>query len=140
MHEWALAEAVVESVLEAVKKERFTSVKEVDISLGELQDIEIEIFEFALKNLMEKEDIFRHTKINLRVEKTLFRCRACGNEWSLKETKDIDKDVREAIHFLPELSHSFIRCSKCGSPDFEVVKGRGVSIDSIRGEIDGSEN
>ena len=140
MHEWALAEAVVESVLEAVRKEKLTSVEEIDISLGELQDIEIEIFEFALKNLMEKEDILRHTKINLKVEKTLFRCRACGNEWSLKKTKDIDKDVKEAIHFLPELSHSFLKCPKCGSPDFEVVKGRGVSIDSIRGEIDGSEN
>ena len=130
----------MESVLEAVRKEKLTSVEEIDISLGELQDIEIEIFEFALKNLMEKEDILRHTKINLKVEKTLFRCRACGNEWSLKKTKDIDKDVKEAIHFLPELSHSFLKCPKCGSPDFEVVKGRGVSIDSIRGEIDGSEN
>ncbi len=140
MHEWALAEAVVESVIEVARKEKFTSVKEISISLGELQDIEVEIFEFALKNLVGKSDLLKNAEIKLRIEETLLKCRACGKEWSLKETKNIDEDVREAIHFLPELSHSFIRCPYCGSMDFEIVKGRGVSVDSISGEKDGSEN
>lgn len=137
MHEWALAEAVVESVLEIAKKEGLTSVKEIYLSLGELQNIERDIFEFALGNLMEKDNIFKDAKVNIKIEKTLFRCRACGEEWDLKETGGLDRDTREAIHFLPEISHSFIRCPRCGSPDFDVVKGRGLTIDSVSGEKDG---
>ena len=41
------------------------------------------------------------------------------------------EETREAIHFLPEAAHAFVRCPSCGSPDFAVSKGRGVSIKSI---------
>ena len=43
-------------------------------------------------------------------------------------------DDLEAIHLLPETIHVYGRCPSCGSPDFEVVRGRGVSIGSVRGE------
>jgi hydrogenase nickel incorporation protein HypA/HybF len=38
---------------------------------------------------------------------------------------------REAVHFLPEAAHAYLRCPRCGSVDFDVAAGRGVSIVSI---------
>jgi hydrogenase nickel incorporation protein HypA/HybF len=45
----------------------------------------------------------------------------------------MDKEVSEAIHFVPEMAHVYIKCPSCGSPDFEVVEGRGVWLQSIKG-------
>jgi hydrogenase nickel incorporation protein HypA/HybF len=48
--------------------------------------------------------------------------------------RKIKDDEAEAIHFIPEVAFVHARCPKCGSPDFEILKGRGVSIASIKGE------
>jgi hydrogenase nickel incorporation protein HypA/HybF len=39
----------------------------------------------------------------------------------------MSQDVRESIHFLPESIYAYYRCPRCGSIDFEIVKGRGIS-------------
>ncbi|MDH5187030.1 MAG: hydrogenase/urease maturation nickel metallochaperone HypA, partial [candidate division WOR-3 bacterium] len=49
MHEWSLAEAVVATAIRAAEKEGLKEIIEIKIKLGELQQIEKEIFEFALK-------------------------------------------------------------------------------------------
>jgi hydrogenase nickel incorporation protein HypA/HybF len=51
MHEWALAEAVVSTVLKIAERERWRKVFEVRIQVGELQQIDREIFDFALSRL-----------------------------------------------------------------------------------------
>ena len=45
-------------------------------------------------------------------------------------------DISWPIHFVPELAHAYLRCPDCSSADFEVLGGRGVSIDAIEGERD----
>ncbi len=39
----------------------------------------------------------------------------------------------ESIHFIPEVAHTYIKCPKCGSPDFEIIKGRGIWLEKIKG-------
>ena len=51
-----------------------------------------------------------------------------------KKKKKLNEDESEAIHFIPEVFLVHTRCPKCGSPDFEITTGRGVSIASIKGE------
>ncbi len=51
MHEWALAEAVVKTAGEIAKQEGLKQVTEVTVKIGELQDVEREIFRFALAQL-----------------------------------------------------------------------------------------
>ena len=51
MHEWALAEGIIRTVIDYAKKHNAVSVKSIKIVLGELQDIEKEIVEFALNEL-----------------------------------------------------------------------------------------
>ena len=130
MHEWALAEAVVMSVVEYARSRGASRVKRVVVSLGELQAIDKEILSFALEELRKNAPI-PIDEFVLEEEEAVFRCRACGFEWRLRDVGDLGEEVREYIHFVPEVVHTYLRCPKCGSPDFEVVRGRGVRIKEV---------
>jgi hydrogenase nickel incorporation protein HypA/HybF len=130
MHEWALAEAVIATATQIAEKEKLKEVKEVTIKVGELQQVEKDILKFALSQL--KPDSFRNAKFHIIRAKTTLKCRVCGNTWLFKEQK-LDKDTAEAIHFVPEVAHAYIRCPKCGSPDFEIVEGRGIWLENVKG-------
>ena len=130
MHEWALAEAVISAASETAKKEGLKQVTEVKIKIGELQQIEPDIFEFALSQLKAKR--LKNAKFKVEQIRAKLRCRVCGNQWAFGEEK-LSKDTAEAIHFVPEIVHTYVSCQKCGSPDFEILEGRGVWLQSIRG-------
>jgi len=136
MHEWALAESILVTAVNAAEKEKIKKIKEIVIGLGELQQVEQDIFEFALGELIKDQgEILKDVKIKIKSEKSNFVCNNCQNHWSFDDLKKvIDEDESEAIHFIPEVALVHSRCPKCGSPDFEITKGRGVSILSIKGE------
>ena len=130
MHEWALAEAVIASVSDIVEREGFEEVEEVRIKVGELQQVEHDILKFALSQLRPAR--LEGTEFTIEVARAELRCRVCGNEWQFRK-EDLDEHAAEAVHFVPEIIHAYVRCPWCGSPDFEVSKGRGLWIESIRG-------
>jgi hydrogenase nickel incorporation protein HypA/HybF len=130
MHEWALAEAVIKTANEIAQKEGLKQVTEVTVKIGELQQIERPIFRFALSQLKPKN--FKNVKFHLETAKTTLKCRVCGTSWVFNKKK-MDKSTAEAIHFVPEVAHTYIKCPKCGSPDFEIVEGRGVWLETIKG-------
>ena len=66
MHEWALAESIVLTALDAAKKEKMKKITEIDIQIGELQQIEQDIFEFAI------EEIIKTTFTIIRISMTTF--------------------------------------------------------------------
>jgi len=130
MHEWALAEAVISTVSQIAEKEDLKEVAEVKIKVGELQQIELDILEFALSQL--KTSKLKNVKFHIKTVKAELKCRVCGCKWIFRKEK-INEEVAEAIHFIPEIAHTYIKCPKCGSPDFEIVKGRGIWLESVRG-------
>ena len=130
MHEWALAEAVITAASEIAKKEELKRVTEVTVKVGELQQIELDILKFALSQL--KPANFKNTMFRISRAKTTLKCRACGHMWLFKK-RELDADTAEAIHFVPEVAHTYIKCPKCGSPDFEIAEGRGVWLENIKG-------
>ena len=135
MHEWALADAVVSSVLDAVPGRDGRRVRSVRLLIGELQAVDREIFLFGLATLLEPCGI-SVDRFVIETRKAELSCGPCGNRWVLGEDPGLSDEHREAIHFLPEAAHAFVRCPRCGSADFSVVEGRGVSIGSI--ELEGS--
>ncbi|TFG64950.1 MAG: hydrogenase nickel incorporation protein HypA [Spirochaetales bacterium] len=137
MHEWALAESVVESVREECEKNGGRSVLSVKLLFGELQNIDKDIFfeglsEF-LADLPFSADVF-----HIETEPVLFACRACEREWGFADLKESGpaESEREAIHFIPESACAYIACPSCGVRDFSVKKGRGVTIEAIEIERD----
>jgi len=57
MHEWSLAEAVVETAIDIGKKNNFKTLSKIKIRIGELQQIEKDLFKYAI------EEIIRYTVI-----------------------------------------------------------------------------
>jgi hydrogenase nickel incorporation protein HypA/HybF len=135
MHEWALAEAVIATVIEESRKEGLQEVTKIKLKIGELQQMETEIFEFAVTEIAKVQgaSLLTNMKVEMDRERAVFRCRVCRNEWGFGETTGMSEEETEAIHFAPEVAHAYIRCPSCKSPDFEVLQGRGVTIESIKG-------
>ena len=136
MHEWALAEAVISSALKAAEQEGIREITGLRVNIGELQQIDVEVFEFALKEVSQPQrPMMGKAEIELKTEKAILKCRSCGHEWDFDEALNgLSEEEAEAIHFVPEVAHVYIRCPKCDSPDFEFMKGRGVWIESLEGE------
>lgn len=130
MHEWALAEAIISSIFKIAEEEGLKEVKEVRLSIGELQQVDKEILMFALSQM--KTGKLANAKFTLKTRRARFKCRVCGHNWFFKDMKAPD-DIKESIHFVPEVAYAYFRCPKCGSPDFDVSSGRGMWISSIRG-------
>ena len=130
MHEWALAESVVETVKKHAAQHSSARVVSVTLLFGELQKIDPDIFLSGLEMLLQ-EEAFRTDVFHLETEEAAFRCRACETEFRFADLPEIDEEEKEAIHFLPELAHTYMRCPGCGSPDFEVARGRGVTVKEI---------
>ncbi|UCF49843.1 MAG: hydrogenase maturation nickel metallochaperone HypA, partial [Thermoplasmatales archaeon] len=56
MHEWALAESILTTAVNAAEKEKIKKIKEIVVGLGELQQVEQDIFEFALGELIKEQN------------------------------------------------------------------------------------
>jgi hydrogenase nickel incorporation protein HypA/HybF len=130
MHEWALAEAIINAASEIAEKEGLKKITGVTVGIGEIQTIEPDILKFALSQL--KTAKLKEAKFELKTEKARLKCRVCGNTWVFSK-KSVDTCDLEAIHFVPEVAHTYIKCPKCGSPDFEILEGRGVTLQTVKG-------
>ena len=138
MHELALADAVITTALAAARREGIRRIVRIDVTIGELQRIERDVFEFALREVLPAgEPLLASARIELEIEPVRFRCRPCSCEFGSSDTEGAQgTDAQEAIHFIPELAHAFVRCPQCHSPDFEVTQGRGVAIRAIEGDTE----
>jgi hydrogenase nickel incorporation protein HypA/HybF len=128
VHEWALAEAVIEAIRNEQNRSGQTAVR-ATIRFGELQSIDQEVFSTGLQQLKE-DDPDLTVELLFETEPAAFACSVCATKWKLADC-DIDEATQEAIHFLPEVAHSFISCPSCGSADFRVEQGRGISVEEI---------
>ena len=136
MHELALAETGLNKAIDAAEKNNITRITRISVRIGQLQSIKSDVFEFALRQLVPRSEVrIASAEIAVEQEPARFRCRPCGHEFALTpSTGPSGEDESEAIHFIPELAHSFLQCPACNSPDFEVLQGRGVTIEAIEGE------
>jgi hydrogenase nickel incorporation protein HypA/HybF len=130
MHEWALAEGVISAAEKVAKQEGLDEITEITVRIGELQQIDHEIFRFALDQ--QRTPKMEKTKFLLEPVQAKLKCRVCGEEWKFSP-EELGEEVSEAVHFVPEMAHVYLKCPRCGSPDFEIVEGRGVWLASIKG-------
>lgn len=136
MHEMALAEAVVAAALETAEKNGIAKITKIEVRVGELQRIENDAFRFAIEELIPvSEPRIAGAVLEVATDPARCLCRACGRAFGLADVPaPDDHESSEAIHFIPELAHAFLRCPGCASPDFEVTGGRGVTLGAIEGD------
>ena len=74
MHEWALAESILTAAVEAAEKEKLKKITEIKIGMGELQQIEQDIFEFALDEIIKSQkDKLKNVKIKIETIKSTLK-------------------------------------------------------------------
>lgn len=132
VHEWALADALARYIVYRIGGEGKKNIKRIIVRLGVLQSIDKEILGFALKEILESMG-YRVKEIDFDDEEPVLKCRKCGYEWK-PDMNVFDETIREAIHFVPETIFSYYKCPRCGSRDFDIVKGRGVDVTLIEVE------
>lgn len=119
VHEWAFAESIVLYVLsKSVKKTRRLLIK-----IGALQSLDKEILRFAINELARENEI-EIGEVEILEEEPLLKCNNCGYTWTIK-VSNIEEQIRESIHFIPEAIYAYYNCPKCGSIDYEIKQGRG---------------
>lgn len=135
MHEWALAESVVMAALAEAERQGLTRIERIEVRVGQLQQISEDVFRFAVHKVIPAALAgLRDVEVRVAVEPAAFRCRACERPFALDEVAAaLGSRQAEAVHFIPELAHAFLRCPDCGSPDFDVVAGRGVRLVEVGG-------
>lgn len=135
MHEWSLAAGIVQTIEDECKRTSVREVTRVDLSVGELAQIETPMLREAL-NSLKKGTVMAKSTIRISKERTAFSCRKCGKNWSFAQSRKkltpLEKGGDNAVHYIPSSINAFARCPQCGSPDFEIVKGFGLSIRSIQ--------
>lgn len=135
MHELALADAVIRAALAAARREGMARITRVVVRIGELQQTVPGTFRVALEELLPADDpCLSGTRFDFEPEPARFRCRPCDRTFGLAEAGGPRTEREaEAIHFVPELAHGFLACPVCGSPDFDVLQGRGIVLERIEG-------
>lgn len=124
MHEAAIALAVVREA-EKLAKALGTKPKLVEVVVGELQSIDLEVLGECIR--MNLSETLPGVECKIKTEPPLLRCEQCGYEWRL-DMESLDPDAREAIHFLPEAMHVYVKCPRCGSRDLTAVRGREIVV------------
>jgi len=130
MHEWALAEGIISTATRIAEEESLAKITQVNVMVGELQQIEHDVLIFAIEQL--RSPLLKDTKFVFETVHAKLKCRACSEEWTYSP-EVMEESISEAIHFVPEMAHVYIKCPKCKSPDFEILEGRGVWLGSVRG-------
>ena len=135
MHEFALADAVVKAALRAARDAGMDRIESVVVRVGELQQIRADLFEFSLAEVLPASDaILEGARFVVEQEPVRFQCRVCARQFGRPDLEEGGgADEWEAMHFIPELSHAFVRCPGCGSPDFAILAGRGVTLERVEG-------
>lgn len=126
LHELAVVEALLTSILSLASERRVKSFKKIIVSIGELQRFDRELLKSMLIDFLYRMNI-HFEEVIVNEEPALFQCNRCGFKWDLGGI-ELSDYVKEAIHFLPEAVYSFIKCPSCGSRDYDIKSGRIVKV------------
>jgi len=147
VHEWSLASGIILTLKKIVEEKKARGVREVKIVVGELSQIDKDILRDAVTTLAEEELGYK-VNIVMEEEKARLKCNTCGYEFGFNEAFEQLKRIfcpdlkpgeecENPVHYVPELVSTYVRCPRCGSPDIEIIAGRGVWIKTVVLELDG---
>lgn len=122
MHEWVLAEGLLRIVLQATRGR----VKEIWVKIGELRQLDEEIFRFAFSSLSRGT---RAEKAELKIltVPAKGKCPKCSTEFDLGSLAPSEKEL---VHFFPSIVGA-LGCTKCGNPRLQLESGKEFVVDSV---------
>ena len=113
MHEFSLAQNIIEIVDESLKKNGAAKASEINLEVGILSGVEIPALEMALESL-KPNSVIEDAEIKLIITKAMDICRQCKHEY-----------------FPEEL---FSPCPKCSTYNPDIIAGKELLVKSIVAE------
>ena len=141
MHELSVAQSIVDTVLIEADKHSAKLIKEINLDVGELMQLDRQVLADALKILMVGK--LKGTRVIMHTTRTSFSCAKCKENWGMEKAKRQLSKVPDSLlvrepdskelplHFLPYLHRSFIHCPKCGSVDIATTDGDDIKLRKV---------
>ncbi len=113
MHEMAIAQGILDIVLEAAAGSEAAAVVRIKLQVGEMTGVEPEALTFCFAALAAG-TVAADAQLDVAVTPLVGRCRDCGREFRV-----------ERFRFL---------CPACGSAGVEIISGRELRVEHL--EVD----
>jgi len=118
MHEISIAGAIIDSVLDAARKNNAIKVKEVFLEIGELTALNPDQLKFIFETITVG-TLAEGATFNIQVMRSLINCKKCSYNGPL--------EFFEKLHFFLPI----IRCPKCQETEVDIVAGRECCVKKI---------
>ncbi len=119
MHEISIAGAIIDSVLDAAKKNNAIKVNEVFLEIGELTALNPDQLKFIFETITQG-TVAQGACFNISTIKTSIRCKKCSYKG------DIESFERQHF-FIP-----VIKCPQCDETDVDIFAGRECCVKKIK--------
>ncbi len=120
MHEAAIGQSIVKTVLAEAENQKAIKVELVEIEIGELSFLGQEQVEFWIKTGFES-TIAEGSDITFKKIKGRIKCKKCGYEGDIKVQEDPQYHM-----MLPSFS-----CPECKSAEVTIISGKDAYIRKI---------
>ncbi len=118
MHELSMAQAIVDTVLDAAEKNNAEEIVEVTIEIGMLTMLNPEQLKFLL-GVITEDTLLENAEIIIEDVPVEIECKNCEFE-GLANTDGSD-------HYL-----AIVLCPECGERNVEIIKGRECNVKNIK--------
>ena len=113
MHEMAIAQSLLDIVLEESLKHRLEQVKTIRLQVGALAAVVPESLAFCF-DMLCKDTIAAGAVLEIETVPVIARCHECNTTFEVED-------------------HVFV-CPQCGEPTLSLISGRELSLVNIEGE------
>ena len=148
MHEFTVVNQIFKKCLEVARLNNATSIKEINIEVGDFALI-VEIYAQQAFDVLKKDTIAENARLNIKRTPGVIHCNSCqqnseiwfskekekaANEGRLEEYEKYEKAVAETsiLKADPNLGTNIFHCRKCNSSDTTLTDGKGIVIRNIR--------
>lgn len=118
MHELSMAQAIVDTVLDAAQKNEAHDVLEITIEIGQLTMLNPEQLKFLLGVITEG-TLLEGSEIIIEEIPVEIECQACDFKGQA--------NTEGSDHYL-----TIVLCQECGGGNVEVTRGRECNVKNIR--------
>ena len=80
MHEFSLAQGLLNQLLQLADKHRAEKIIRVRVEIGSMSGIVVDSFSFGFEVLSKENDLTRGAVLDITEKKPIYRCLECGTE------------------------------------------------------------
>lgn len=118
MHEFSVAQSIVNTVIDLADKHKASQIMEVNLVVGEVALVNMDQLKWHI-DMITKDTIAEGVRISATHSPAMIRCEACGYEGGVKYRGEVSDQHSSVPSF---------ECPECDSSDTVIVSGKELHI------------